>query len=79
MKQTDLLEWLDDTAVIRDLPPAKCIQQREWLKRQLLQLMQELDYLNISPTAIHDALHYYANHYREKAQDDILKDKDASC
>ncbi len=76
MKQTDLLDWLDSTAVIKDLPPAQAVQQREWLKAQLTPVMLELDHLQISPMAVSEALHYFANQYSEKAQNDILKDKD---
>ncbi len=76
MTQIDLLDWLDETAVIKDLPPAQSVQQRKWLKSQLVPLMQELEYLNISPLAMSEALHYYANFYAEKAQSAILADKD---
>jgi hypothetical protein len=75
MKQIDLLDWLDETAVIRDLPPAECVQQREWLKTQLKRVMMELDHLEVSPLAISEALSFYVGQYSEKAQADILKDK----
>ena len=78
MKQIDLLDWLDETAVIKDLPPASTVQQREWLIFYILQLkkvMLELDYLDISPMAVSEALSFYVKEYSEKAQADILKDK----
>lgn len=75
MKQIDLLDWLDETAVIKDLPPASTVQQREWLILQLKKVMLELDYLDISPLAVSEALSFYVKEYSEKAQADILKDK----
>ncbi len=75
MKQIDLLDWLDETAVIKDLPPASTVQQREWLILQLKKVMLELDYLDISPMAVSEALSFYVKEYSEKAQADILKDK----
>ena len=73
MTQIDLLDWLDDTAVIKAALPSNAIQHREWLKTQLEVVMQELDYLQISPLAISEALSFYANAYAEKAQSDVLK------
>ena len=73
MEQIDLLDWLDETAVIKDLPPAEVVQQREWLKGQLKRVMLELDHLNISPLAVSEALRFYANEYSEKAQSEILE------
>jgi len=73
MTQIDLLDWLDDTAVIKATPPSNVTQQREWLKSQLEVIMMELDHLQISPLAISEALNFYANAYAEKAQNDILK------
>ena len=73
MTQIDLLDWLDDTAVIKAALPSNATQHREWLKAQLAVVMMELDHLQISPLAISEALHFYANTYAEKAQDDILK------
>ena len=78
MKQIDLLDWLDETAVIKDLPPASTVQQREWLILQLKKVMLELDYLDISPMAVSEALSFYVKEYSEKAQADILKDKNES-
>ncbi|MGH1404366.1 MAG: hypothetical protein ACRBDL_08985 [Alphaproteobacteria bacterium] len=72
MEQIDLLDWLDETAVIRAAPPADAVQQREWLKKELSSVMRELDYLNVSPQAVSEALHYYANQYALKAQSSIL-------
>lgn len=72
MEQIDLLDWLDETAVIKDLPPAEVVQQREWLKAQLKRVMLELDHLQISPLAVSEALNFYANEYSEKAQEKIL-------
>ncbi len=72
MEQIDLLDWLDETAVIKAALPANAVQHREWLKHQLVPLMQELDYLGVSPQAVSEALHYYAHQYAEKAQSDIL-------
>ena len=76
MIQIDILDWLDETAVIKAAPPASAIGQREWLKTQLETLMHELDYLQVSPLAISEALHFYANIYAEKAQDTLLNPKD---
>lgn len=73
MKQIDLLDWLDETAVIKAALPAHVVQQRQWLKEQLAPVMKELDYLNVSPLAISEAMHYYANKYAEKAQNGILE------
>ena len=73
MTQIDLLDWLDDTAVIKAAPPSNATQHREWLKSQLEAVMIELDHLQISPLAISEALSFYANAYAEKAQNDILK------
>lgn len=77
MKQIDLLDWLDETAVISDLLPAESVQQREWLKIQLRRVMLELDHLQISPLAVSEALSFYASEYSKKAQANILKDNDA--
>jgi len=79
MTQIDILDWLDETAVIKSSPPAQAVQQREWLKEQLLPVMKELDYLEISPSAVSEALHYYANVYKIKAQEDILNPKGKKC
>ena len=73
--QFDLLDWLDDKAVIKSSPPSNATQHREWLKHQLQAVMLELDYLQVSPLAISEALNFYANAYAEKAQNDILKPK----
>ncbi len=73
MKQFDLLDWLDENAVIKSALPSNAIQHREWLKAQLEVLMMELDHLQISPLAISEALSFYANAYAEKAQQNILK------
>lgn len=72
MTQLDLLEWLEDMAVIKDSPPAQSVQQREWLKQQLKPLMYEMDHLALSPLAVSEALCYYAHIYAQKAQDAIL-------
>lgn len=72
MEQIDLLDWLDETAVIKSAPPAESLRQREWLKDQLRSVMMEIDHLQISPLAVSEALHYYANQYAIKAQNDIL-------
>ncbi len=77
MMQIDLLDWLDETAVIKDLPPASSVQQREWLIGQLKKIMLELEYLEISPLAISEALSFYVKHYSDKAQADILEDNNA--
>ncbi len=76
MKQIDLLDWLDETAVIKTALPANAVQHREWLKEQLIPVMQELEYLKVSPQAVSEALSYYAHLFSEKAQQEILKDKD---
>lgn len=73
MKQIDLLDWLDENAVIKAAPPSHATQHREWLKTQLEVVMMELDHLQISPLAISEALNFYANMYVEKAQQDILE------
>ena len=73
MKQFDLLDWLDENAVIKAAVPSHAIQHREWLKTQLEVIMLELDHLQISPLAISEALSFYANAYAEKAQQNILK------
>lgn len=72
MKQLDLMDWLDETAVIKAAPPAHAIAHREWLKTQLKPVMLELDFLQVSPIAISEALSYYANIYAQKAQDHVL-------
>lgn len=73
MKQLDLIEYIESLAVIKAMPPAQATQQRAFVIEQLAPIMREFEALDVSPTALAEAMAFYLNKYREQAQQDLLK------
>lgn len=73
MEQLDIENWIDQNRVIKSMPPAQAIQHRTFVIEQLKPIMQELDYMELSPLAISEAMAHYMEKYRQAALERLCK------
>lgn len=77
MEQLSLLDWLDKKRVIVELPPNEHIRHRAFIIEQLKPIFRELEALELSDSAISEAMAYYQHQYQEKHQNCLISGSSA--